>query len=608
MAAVAARRAAAAPAAAAAAPARGRARRCAPRCQAKKKKKSQVSEGAAYDQETRKTILSFGRVSKTASNGTPIIKDVSLSMYLGAKIGVLGVNGAGKSTLLRIMAGEDDAYEGDYFVDNNIKIGYLPQEPELNDGDTVLSNIEPAVKEIKQMLEDFEKVGLQMGDPDADMDALMSRMDDLQSKIDACNGWEVDNQLERAMDALRCPPPDAKVENLSGGERRRVAICRLLLSNPDVLLLDEPTNHLDAISVAWLERFLYEFRGTVVAITHDRSFLDNTCGWILEMDGGKGIPFEGNYSAWLESKQARLESGKQKQAALQKQIAEELEWSRSSAKGQQKKGKARVGRMEELEREAKSLAREASLDQITIPIGPRLGDIVVQAKGVTKGYDDRCLIEDLDLDVPPGAIVGIVGGNGAGKSTLFRCIIGEETVDAGELKVGETVVPMYVDQSREELDDELTVYEMLSDGIETLDIGGRDVSSRAYCSWFNFKGASQSKKVKDLSGGERNRLQLARALRNPGNLLMLDEPTNDLDTDTLRALEGAINGFSGSVLCVSHDRYFLDRVATHILAYEDDGSIVFREGNFSDYAADLRKRNGNADPTRVKYRKMPALS
>ena len=555
------------------------------------------------------TILSFSRVSKTASNGTPIIKDVSLSMYLGAKIGVLGVNGAGKSTLLRIMAGQDDSFEGDYFVDKNIKIGYLPQEPELADGATVLENIEPAVATIKQMVADFEQVGLDMGEPDADIDALCAKMDDLQTRLDACNGWEIDNVLERAMNALRCPPPDAEVANLSGGERRRVAICRLLLENPDVLLLDEPTNHLDAISVAWLERFLYEFKGTVVAITHDRAFLDNTCGWILEMDGGKGIPFEGNYSAWLDSKMKRLEGAKQKQAGLQKQIAEELEWSRSSAKGQQKKGKARLGRAEELEAQAKALAREATLDQITIPIGPRLGDIVVRTEGLLKGYGERCLIEGLDLDVPPGAIVGVVGGNGAGKSTLFRMITGVEQPDAGSIKVGDTVKVMYVDQSREELDDDkLTVYEMLSDGVETLDIGGREVSSRAYCSWFNFKGSTQSKHVADLSGGERNRLQLARTLRTPGNLLLLDEPTNDLDTDTLRALEGAVLGFAGSVMVVSHDRYFLDRVATHILAYEDDGSIVFREGNFSDYARDLKKRNGGADPTRVKYRKMPALT
>ena len=559
------------------------------------------------------TILSFSRVSKTASNGTPIIKDVSLSMYLGAKIGVLGVNGAGKSTLLRIMAGQDDSFEGDYFVDKNIKIGYLPQEPELADGATVLENIEPAVATIKQMVADFEQVGLDMGEPDADIDALCAKMDDLQTRLDACNGWEIDNVLERAMNALRCPPPDAEVANLSGGERRRVAICRLLLENPDVLLLDEPTNHLDAISVAWLERFLYEFKGTVVAITHDRAFLDNTCGWILEMDGGKGIPFEGNYSAWLDSKMKRLEGAKQKQAGLQKQIAEELEWSRSSAKGQQKKGKARVGRVDELRDEARALARDAPMDSITIPLGPRLGEVVVEAEGLVKGFGDRCLLDNCSFQVPPGAIVGIVGGNGAGKSTLFRMIVGEEQPDAGSIRMGDTVVPMYVDQSRAALDPEATVFETLSGGSagnpgpENIDLGGREISSRAYCSWFNFKGSAQSKKVGSLSGGERNRLQLAQTVRQAGNLLLLDEPTNDLDVDTLRALEGALLAFSGAAMVISHDRWFLDRVCTHILAFEGDSQTVWYDGSYSEYERDLRERTAGRDPAAVKYRPMPAL-
>jgi len=572
------------------------------------KSAGQVKEGSAYAQETRQTILSFGRLKKTAPSGRQILSDVSLSMYLGAKIGVLGSNGAGKSTLMKIMAGVDKDFDGDYDVNPGIRVGYLAQEPPLEDGETVIENIEPALKETRAKVAEFEDVSVRMGDPDEDVDALMARMTQLQSELDACNGWEVDRQLDRAMDALRCPPKDAKVAVLSGGERRRVAICRLLLESPDVLLLDEPTNHLDAASVAWLERFLADFRGTVVAITHDRYFLDNVAGWILELDQGKGIPFEGNYSAWLDSKAKRLESAKQRQQALQKAIAEELEWINKSQKGQQKKGKARVGRYEDLVEEAAEYTRNSTLESITIPVGPRLGSVVVEASGLVKGYKERCLIDNLDFMIPPGAIVGIIGGNGAGKTTLFRMIMGQEQPDAGELKVGETVKAMYVDQSRDDLANDVTVYDMLADGADNIDLGGREIATRAYCSWFNFRGSDQSKLVGDLSGGERNRLQLAKTLRSGGNLLLLDEPTNDLDVDTLRALEQAVLNFAGSVMCVSHDRWFLDRVATHILAYEGDSQVVWFNGTYSEYERDLRERSGGKDPSAVKYRPMPALA
>ena len=574
----------------------------------------QVAEGAAYEQETRKTIVGFQRVSKTASDGTPIIKDISLSMYLGAKIGVLGANGAGKSTLLKIMAGGDDAFDGAFEIVPGVRVGFLPQEPPLDDGATVRENIEPALAPVRALVEEFEQVGVQMGEPDADMDALLKRMDSLQTRIDACNGFEVERQLERAMEALRCPPGDAAVETLSGGERRRVPLTRLLLSAPDVLLLDEPTNHLDAGSVAWLERFLAEFRGTVVAVTHDRYFLDNVAGWILELDQGQGIPFEGNYSSWLSAKGRRLEGASQKRQTLLKAIEEEEAWIARAAKGQQKKGKARVGRIDELRDEARALARDAPMDSITIPLGPRLGDVVVEAEGLVKGFGDRCLLDGCSFQVPPGAIVGIVGGNGAGKSTLFRMIVGEETPDAGALSLGDTVIPMYVDQSRAALDADATVFETLSGGSagnpgpENIDLGGREISARAYCSWFNFKGNNQSKKVGNLSGGERNRLQLAQTVRQAGNLLLLDEPTNDLDVDTLRALEGALLAFSGAAMVISHDRWFLDRVCTHILAFEGDSQTVWFDGSYSEYERDLRERTGGRDPAAVKYRPMPALS
>ena len=575
---------------------------------------SEPRKHGAYCMSTdgEKIIFSMMDISKTI-NKRDIIKDISLSMYLGAKIGVLGANGAGKSTLLRIMAGVDDAFDGSFECAPGIRVGFLQQEPPLDDGATVLENVEPALAPVRALVEEFEQVGVQMGEPDADMDALLKRMDSLQTRIDACNGFELERQLERAMDALRCPPGEAEVATLSGGERRRVALARLLLSAPDVLLLDEPTNHLDAGSVAWLERFLAEFRGTVVAVTHDRYFLDNVAGWILELDQGQGIPFEGNYSSWLSSKGRRLEAASQKRQTLQKAIAEEEAWIARSAKGQQKKGKARVGRVDELRDEARALARDAPMDSITIPLGPRLGEVVVEAEGLVKGFGDRCLLDNCSFQVPPGAIVGIVGGNGAGKSTLFRMIVGEEQPDAGSIRMGDTVVPMYVDQSRAALDPEATVFETLSGGSagnpgpESIDLGGREISSRAYCSWFNFKGSAQSKKVGSLSGGERNRLQLAQTVRQAGNLLLLDEPTNDLDVDTLRALEGALLAFSGAAMVISHDRWFLDRVCTHILAFEGDSQTVWYDGSYSEYERDLRERTAGRDPAAVKYRPMPAL-
>lgn len=563
-----------------------------------------MREGEAYSQETRSIILSMDRVCKTAPNGRELLKNVSLGMYLGAKIGILGQNGAGKSTLMRLLAGKDTPTSGDVTLVPGITIGHLEQEPLLDDGATVLENIEPGVAPIRDALAEFDAVSMQMAEPDADFDALGKKMDRLQARLDACNGWEVDRQLERAAEALRCPPFDALVDNLSGGERRRVALCRLLLSNPDILLLDEPTNHLDAQSVAWLERFLAEFKGTVVAVTHDRYFLDNVAGWILELDRGQGIPFQGNYSEWLGSKAARLSSEASKQSGLQKAMAQELEWMNKNAKGQQKKGKARMRRYEELTERAESYVKASKLDSITIPVGPRLGSKVLEVRDLVKGFEDRLLIDSLSLSVPPGSVVGIVGGNGAGKSTLFRMIMGEDAPDGGALELGETVVPMYVDQGRGALNGEATVLEDIAEGADVVSLGGRDINARAYCAWYNFSGADLQKKVKDLSGGERNRLQLAKVLRQAGNLLLLDEPTNDLDVDTLRCLEDAVEAFAGTVLVISHDRWFLDRLCTHILAFEGDSQVVWFEGGCSEYYEDLLRRNGGRDPARVKYRKM----
>jgi len=548
------------------------------------------------------------KVSKVSPNGKQLLKNVSLGMYLGAKIGILGGNGAGKSTLMKILAGVDKDFDGTCELVEGIKIGYLQQEPPLDDGDTVESNIEMALKPVRDTLKEFEEVGMAMAEPDCDMDGLMAKMERLQNEIDAKNWWEIERIKERAMDALRCPPPDALVANLSGGERRRVAICRLLLQAPDILLLDEPTNHLDAQSVAWLERFLAEFKGTVVAVTHDRYFLDNVAGWILELDRGQGIPFEGNYSQWLADKDKRLAAEKKQQSSLQKSIAAELEWVNKMAKGQQKKGKARLRRYEDLVAEAGQYASASTLDSITIPMPvKRLGDVVVEARGLQKGFGDRMLMDDTNFLIPPGALVGIVGGNGAGKTTLFRMIMGQQSADGGELIVGDTVDAMYVDQSRDDLAGDKTVYEEISGGSDEITIGGRSLNARAYCSWYNFNGGDQQKKVGSLSGGERNRLQLAKTLRSGGNLLLLDEPTNDLDVDTLRSLEEALANFAGTSIVISHDRWFLDRLATHILAYEGDSKVVWFEGSYSEYEEDRQRRCGSSDPTRVKYRPMATV-
>lgn len=567
-------------------------------------KVSKVTEGAAYAQETRKMILELDNVDKTAVDGKIILKDVCLGMYMGAKIGILGTNGAGKSTVMRILAGKDTDFDGELKLDPSIRIGYLEQEPVL-EAETVIENLEPALAHTKAMLTEFEEVSAKMADPDEDMDALLARMDTLQCRIDACNGWELDSTVNQAMEALRCPPRDAKVATLSGGEQRRVAICRLLLSNPDILLLDEPTNHLDAQSVAWLERFLADFKGTVVAITHDRYFLDNVAGWILELDEGKGIPFEGNYSSWLESKAYRLANAAKKKVGLEAQIKKELEYVKMQRSGQQKKGKARLRKYESLVAEAASFNRNAGIDSIVITPGPQLRGVVVKAKGLCKGFGERMLISDANFDFPPGAVVGIVGPNGAGKSTLFKMIMGTDLPDAGEIIVGDSVAPMYVDQTREGLAGDNSVYEELTGELDTIDVGGRMINSRQYASWFNFRGNIMDREVSSLSGGERNRLQLAKTLRLGGNLLMLDEPTNDLDIDTLRALETAIENFAGTVVCVSHDRWFLDRIATHILAYEGDSQLVFFPGSYSEYEEDRVARTGFADPTQVKYRPMP---
>ncbi|KAG1680356.1 hypothetical protein FOA52_015446 [Chlamydomonas sp. UWO 241] len=565
----------------------------------------QVKTGNAYKEETRKIILSLDKIRKTTPTGKEILKNINLGMYLGAKIGILGANGSGKSSLMNILAGRDTSCEGNVQLSPGIRIGYLEQEPELNDGATVGENVVVGVKVVKDMIAEFEALSMKMAEPDADIDKLSKRMDTMQSEIDAINGWEIDRTMEQAMDSLRCPPADALVANLSGGERRRVALARLLLSSPDILLLDEPTNHLDAESVAWLERFLADFRGTVVAVTHDRYFLDNVAGWILELDRGSGIPFEGNYSSWLNSKAKRTSMENCQQGKLNQALARELEFVNSKAKGQQKKGVARMRQYDDLVTRASQYVKSMAVDSITIPVGPRLGNIVVEASGLTKSFGDRMLLDDATFSVPPGAVVGIIGGNGAGKSTLFRMIMNQDTPDAGSLKLGDTVVPMYVDQSRDALNPDRTLYDEIADGAEEVDLNGRKVTARAYCSWYNFKGNDQAKTVGMLSGGERNRLHLAKTLKQSGNLLLLDEPTNDLDVDTLRCLEEAIDNFAGSVLIVSHDRWFLDRVATHILAYEGDSKVTWFEGGYSDYEEDRKTRGLSAvAPTRVKFRKL----
>ncbi|MFW5954696.1 MAG: energy-dependent translational throttle protein EttA [Guyparkeria sp.] len=549
-------------------------------------------------------IFTMNGVGKVVPPKKHILKDINLNFFPGAKIGVLGYNGAGKSTLLRIMAGEDKDIIGEARPQPGTKIGYLKQEPDLDPDKDVRGNVMDGVGEMAELLERFNKVSEQFADPDADFEALMEEQGKLQDKIEAGGGWDLDRKLEVAADALRLPPWDADVTLLSGGERRRVALCRLLLSNPDMLILDEPTNHLDAESVAWLERFLQEFPGTVVAVTHDRYFLDNVAGWILELDRGQGIPFEGNYSQWLEAKEKRLEQEEKAESAHQKAMKQELEWVRQNPKGRQAKSKARMKRFEELQSE--EYQKRSETNEIYIPPGPRLGDKVIEVEGLSKSFGDRELYQGLDFSVPKGAIVGIIGPNGVGKSTLFRMLIGEEKPDAGSIEIGESVELAYVGQSRDDMEDTKTVWEEISDGYDHITVGKFEMPSRAYLGRFNFKGQDQQKFMKDLSGGERNRVHLAKLLKSGGNVLLLDEPTNDLDVETLRALETALLDFPGSALVISHDRWFLDRIATHILAFEDDGSVMFFEGNFQEYEADRKKRLGDAadQPKRIKYTRL----
>jgi|TARA_B100001964_G_scaffold244471_1_gene326054 ATP-binding cassette ChvD family protein len=548
----------------------------------------------------------MSRVGKIVPPNRTILQDISLSFFPGAKIGVLGLNGAGKSCLLRIMAGVDTEFLGEARPQPDIKIGYLQQEPELDPEKDVRGNIEDGVREITDLLEAFNKISDKFAEPlsDDEMNKLLEAQGELQMKIDACNGWDLERKLEIAADALRLPPFEADVTNLSGGERRRVALCRLLMSNPDMLLLDEPTNHLDAESVAWLERFLKDFPGTVVAITHDRYFLDNAAGWILELDRGRGIPYEGNYSVWLEAKEKRLAVEERQELSRQISIRAELDWVRTQPKARHAKNQARLARFEELNSQ-EFQARNETLE-LYIPPGPRLGDLVLEVSGIRKQFADKVLIEDLNFTIPKGAIVGIIGGNGAGKSTLFRMICGTETPDSGEIRLGETVELGYVDQSRESLEGEKTVWEEISDGNEIIRIGKYEAQSRSYVSRFNFKGADQQKLVRDLSGGERNRVHLAKLLKKGANFLLLDEPTNDLDVETLRALETAIESFPGTIMVISHDRWFLDRIATHMLAFEGESKAVWFEGNYTEYEEDRMKRIGESEitPTRVRYKKL----
>ncbi len=549
-------------------------------------------------------IFTMNGVGKVVPPKKHILKDINLNFFPGAKIGVLGYNGAGKSTLLRIMAGVDTDIIGEARPQPGTRIGYLKQEPDLDSEKDVRGNVMDGVGEMAGLLERFNAVSEEFADPDADFEALMEEQGKLQDQIEAGGGWDLDRKLEVAADALRLPPWDADVNLLSGGERRRVALCRLLLSNPDMLILDEPTNHLDAESVAWLERFLQEFPGTVVAVTHDRYFLDNVAGWILELDRGQGIPFEGNYSQWLETKEKRLEQEEKAESAHQKAMKQELEWVRQNPKGRQAKSKARMKRFEELQSE--EYQKRSETNEIYIPPGPRLGDKVIEVEGLSKRFGDRELYQGLDFSVPKGAIVGIIGPNGVGKSTLFRMLIGEEKPDGGNIEVGESAELAYVSQSREDMEDTKTVWEEISDGYDHITVGKFEMPSRAYLGRFNFKGQDQQKFMKDLSGGERNRVHLAKLLKAGGNVLLLDEPTNDLDIETLRALETALLDFPGSALVISHDRWFLDRIATHILAFEDDGSVTFFEGNFQEYEADRHKRLGDAadQPKRVKHTRL----
>ncbi|WP_066016510.1 energy-dependent translational throttle protein EttA [Endozoicomonas atrinae] len=551
-------------------------------------------------------VYTMNRVSKIVPPKRQILKNISLSFFPGAKIGVLGLNGAGKSTLLRIMAGVDQEFDGEARPQPNLNVGYLPQEPELDPNKTVREVVEEALGEVKAAQQRLDEVYAAYADPDADFDALATEQARLENIIQAADAHNLERKLEVAADALRLPEWDAKIENLSGGERRRVALCRLLLSSPEMLLLDEPTNHLDAESVAWLERFLVEYPGTVVAITHDRYFLDNAAGWILELDRGEGIPYQGNYSSWLEQKEQRLEQEQKQQDARRKAMEHELEWARSNAKGRQSKSKARLARFEEMQSQDFQTRNETN--EIYIPPGPRLGDKVIEVNNLSKGFGDRLLIDDLSFSVPKGAIVGIIGGNGAGKSTLFKMITGQEQPDSGTVELGDTVKISNVQQLRDELDDKKTVWEAISDGQDILKINNYEVPSRAYIGRFNFKGGDQQKRVGELSGGERGRLQLAATLKDGGNVLLLDEPSNDLDVETLRALEEALLAFPGCAMVISHDRWFLDRVATHILAYEGDSKVTFFEGNYTEYEADRVARLGEeaAGPHRIKYKRIDA--
>jgi len=549
-------------------------------------------------------IYSMYRAQKFHGPDKQVLRDISLSFLPGAKIGVLGPNGAGKSTLLRIMAGLDEPSSGDARLAPGATVGLLPQEPELDPAKDVRGNVEDGVAEKRDLLQRFEELSARFAEPmsDDEMTALLEEQGEVQDRIDRTDAWNLDRVLDTAMDALRCPPGDSDVATLSGGERRRVALCRVLLSSPDLLLLDEPTNHLDAESVAWLERFLAEYAGTVLAVTHDRYFLDNVAGWILELDRGHGIPFQGNYSSWLEQKQARLAAEEKQESARRRTLARELEWVRMAPRARHAKSKARLASYEQL------LAEEANVKldrvEIHIPAGPRLGDVVVEARGVTKGYGERLLMEDLSFSLPPGGIVGVIGANGAGKTTLFRMIAGEESADDGELVIGPSVELAYVDQARSDLDPVTTVWKEISGGKDMISLGPREVSSRAYAASFNFRGGDQQKRVGDLSGGERNRLHLAKLLRSGGNVLLLDEPTNDLDVDTLRALEDALVDFAGCAVVISHDRWFLDRIATHMLAFEGDSQVVWFEGSYDEYEQNRRSRLGaEADqPHRLKYK------
>ncbi|MGN0919247.1 MAG: energy-dependent translational throttle protein EttA [Alphaproteobacteria bacterium] len=539
---------------------------------------------------------------KTFPGGKEVLKHIWLSFFPGAKIGVIGPNGAGKSTLMKIMAGLDENFTGEAWPAEGVKVGYLPQEPQLDPSKNVIENIMDGVGEVRDLMKRWEEVNNAFADPDADMDKLLAEQAELQEKIDAAGGWDFERNVEIAMDALRCPPADADVTKLSGGEKRRVALCRLLLSKPDMLLLDEPTNHLDAESVAWLQVYLKNFPNTVVMITHDRYFLDNVTGWILEMDRGEGIPYEGNYTKWLEAKEKRLQIEQNAEDKRQKTLKEELEWVRSSPKARQAKSKARITAYEELLK--KSNEKVPDVAQIVIPAGPRLGDVVLKAEGLRKAFGDKLLFDDLSFNLPAGGIVGVIGPNGAGKTTLMRIITGQETPDAGTFKVGETVKLGYVDQSRDSLNDNNTVWQEISGGNDMLTLGKREVPSRAYVAQFNFKGADQQKKIGMLSGGERNRVHMAKMLKSGANVLLLDEPTNDLDVDTLRALEEALMDFPGCAVITSHDRWFLDRLATHILAFEGDSQVVWFEGNYAEYEADRKRRLGiDADtPHRIKYK------